>query len=246
MASPVQLYQQEMHNNLGFFATWLPSATIQIGDIGVFDSGRFRRVASLNELGIAQPELREGTPEDVSYSAAVNRKVGVDASAGISALGKGELSLAFTREGGYVFEAIALTQVEIADRLSMSASVLQAFSDGRWQKDWMLVDALYRAKSATILVSQDASSHIVLKANGPMLPTGIIPLADPKLGLSISSTSGRIVHVIAANTLHPLYSCLNVHDPLFGKPAMAAVRSRSTVQQGEPLARPQIDALLHS
>ena len=26
MASPVKLYQQEMHKNMGFFATWLPSS----------------------------------------------------------------------------------------------------------------------------------------------------------------------------------------------------------------------------
>ena len=41
MASPVKRYQQEMHNNLGFFATWLPSTAIALGDIGVLQSGRF-------------------------------------------------------------------------------------------------------------------------------------------------------------------------------------------------------------
>lgn len=34
MASPVQRYQQEMHENIGFFATWLPGDLLELGDIG--------------------------------------------------------------------------------------------------------------------------------------------------------------------------------------------------------------------
>jgi hypothetical protein len=52
MASPVKLYQQEMHSNLGFFANWLPGDPIEVGDVGVLESGRFRRVVSLEDLGI--------------------------------------------------------------------------------------------------------------------------------------------------------------------------------------------------
>ncbi|MEO7405100.1 MAG: hypothetical protein ABIU95_15665, partial [Burkholderiales bacterium] len=117
MASPVKLYQQQMHKNMGFFATWLPSSTIELGDIGVFDGGRLRRVGSLKELGIAQMGVREGTAENVSYSASAKRTDGISAGAGTAVpAATGELSFKFTSEGGYVFEALAMRQVEIADR----------------------------------------------------------------------------------------------------------------------------------
>jgi hypothetical protein len=247
MASPVKLYQQEMHKNMGFFATWLPSSTLELGDIGVLDGGRFRRVGSLSELGIRHPEAREGTAENVSYSASAKRSDGITAGAGTAVpLASAELSIQFTSQGGYVFEALAMKQLEIADRLALAASLLQAYEKGQWQKEWLLVDSLYYAGSATILVSEDTTSEIVLKANAAALPLGSLPLADPRLGLAVASSSGKIVHVVAANNLRPLYSCVKVRDPLlFGKPSVVPVRGRAD-QNANALGRPGIEDLLDS
>jgi hypothetical protein len=247
MASPVKLYQQEMHKNLGFFATWLPSSAIELGDIGVLEDGRLRRVGSLKELGIAPMEVREGTTENVSYSASAKRTDGLNAGAGVVVPAvSGELSFTFTSEGGYVFEALGMRQIEIADRLALATSLLQAYEKGQWQKEWLLIDALYSAASATILVSEDTSSEIVLKAAAGVLPLGALPLADPRLGLSVASSSGKIVHIVAANNLRPLYSCVKVRDPLlFGKPSVAPVRGRAD-QNAHALGRPGIEDLLDS
>jgi hypothetical protein len=247
MSSPVKLYQQEMHNNLGFFATWLPSTAIALGDIGVLEGGRFRREASLKEFGISQPDVREGTAENVSYSASAKRSDNISGGAGTAVpLASGQLSITFTSEGGYVFEAIKMRQMEVADRLTLASSLLKVYEEGRWQKEWLLIDALYRAESATILVSEDTSSEIVLKASAGALPSGLLPLADPKLGLGIASASGRIVHIVAADNLRPLYSCVKVRDPLlFGKPRVVPVRGRAD-QHANVLGRPGIDELLNS
>jgi len=247
MASPVKLYQQEMHNNLGFFATWLPSTAIALGDIGVLEGGRFRRVASLNELGIGQPDVREGTAENVSYSASATRSDKISASTGTPVpLANGELAITFTSEGGYVFEAIQLKQLEVADRLTLASRLLEAYEAGRWQKEWLLIDALYRAESATILVSEDSSSEVILKASAATLRTGLLSLADPKLGLGIASSSGKIIHIIAANNLYPLYSCVKVRNPFpFGKASVMPVRGRAD-QHSTALRRPDINDLLNS
>jgi hypothetical protein len=247
MASPVKLYQKEMHNNLGFFATWLPSTAIALGDIGVLEGGRFRRVASLKELGIVQPDVREGAAENVSYSVSAKRSDNISAGAATAVpLASGELLITFTSEGGYVFEAIKMTQMELDDRLTLASSLLKAYEEGRWQKEWLLIDALYRAESATILVSEDTSSEIVLKASAATLPSGLLPLADPKLGLGIASSNGKIVHIVAANNVHPLYSCVKVRDPLlFGKPSVVPVRGRAN-QHANALGRPGVDDLLNS
>ena len=247
MASPVKRYQQEMHNHLGFFATWLPSTAVALGDIGVLQGGRFRQVASLKELGIVQTDVREGMAENVSYSASAKRSDKISVGAGTAVpLASGELSITFTSEGGYIFEAINMKQMEVADRLSLASSVLKAYEDGRWQEEWLVIDALYRAESATILISEDTSSEIVLKASAAALPAGLLSLADPKLGLGIASSSGKIVHIIAANSLHPLYSCVKVREPLlFGKPSVVPVRG-SADQHPDALGRPGIDDLLNS
>jgi hypothetical protein len=246
MGSPVKLYQQEMHGKIGFFATWLPSSSIELGDIGVLEAGRFRRVGSLKELGISHPAVRTGQAEDMSYSAFAKRSDGASlGAASVVPVAKAELSIQFSSEGGYIFEAIGIRQIEIEEKFALEASLLQAHEQGRWQKEWVVVDALYAAASATIIVSENSQSEIVLKASAAV-PLGSLPLADPKLGLTVASSSGKLVHIIAANNLRPLYSCVRVKDPLlFGRPSMTAVRGRANEGVGA-LARPGIAELLDS
>ena len=52
MPSPVQRYQREMHENIGFYATWLPGDPMELGDVGIPSNGMFRKRSSLNDLGI--------------------------------------------------------------------------------------------------------------------------------------------------------------------------------------------------
>jgi hypothetical protein len=155
-----------------------------------------------------------------------------------------ELSIRFTQQGGYVFEAVGIRNVEIADRIALAGRILSLYEERRWRKEWLLVDAVYVAASGTIIVSEDSASEIRLNVTGSV-PLGALPLADPKLGLSISSSSGKIAHVIAQNDLRPLYSCLKVHDPMFGSASLVPVRGMEK-QAVERLTRLDIRELLES
>jgi hypothetical protein len=245
MASPVKLYQKEMHSNVGFFATWLPASILELGDLGVLEAGRFRRVGSLGELGVPHADIRQGAPENMSYSASAQREVASSLGASTTVpVAKAELSIRFSQQGGYVFEAASIRHVEIADRMKLAKNLLAAYNQGRWQKEWLIVDAVYKAASATIIVSEDSASEIVLRASGDV-PLGPFPLADPKLGLSVSASSGKVVHVIAESELTPLYSCLRVSDPIFGAPSVTPVRGPGD-PTASPLTRLAVEDLLES
>ena len=124
------------------------------------------------------PAAREGTAENVSYSASAKRSDGMTADAGTAVpLASAELSIQFTSQGGYVFEALAMKQLEIADRLALAASLLQAYEKGQWQKEWLLVDSLYYAGSATILVSEDAIRCSL--ASPAWCPCAAVPIRMP-------------------------------------------------------------------
>jgi hypothetical protein len=245
MPSPARLYQQEMHNNVGFFAAWLPSDTNEIGDIGVFENGQFRRQGSLRELGISSPGAREGEAQKMSYSASVDRRVvGTASATAIAPVAGGELSIRFSQQGGFVFEAEGVRKIEIADRISLANQVLDLYRNTVWKAEWHLIDAVYTAASATVLVSEDSSSEIVLRANAAAVPTAW-PLTDAKLGLSVSSSTGRVACIIAAAGLKPLYSCVKIRSHFFRDPSLEAVRGMET-NPSDVLARPGIDALLDS
>lgn len=245
MTSPVKLYQREMHNNVGFFATWLPSSILELGDIGVLEAGRFRRVGSLHELGTAFGDVRKGAPQDMSYSASAERRLQSSAGAKTNLpAAKAEVAIHFTRQGGYLFEAAGIRNVEVSDRMALGSAILSLHEQGRWQEKWVLVDAVYEAQSATIIVSEDANAELVLNASGNV-PIASVPLADPSLGLSVSSVSGKVVHVVAQSGLSPLYSCLKLRAPLFGAPSVSSVRGLQA-NPIDALARCDIEGLLDS
>jgi len=246
MSSPVKLYQRELHTNLGYFATWLPSDAIQLGDIGVLQSGRFHKLASLQELGIPCVAGNPGRPQAINYYSTADTRVNSSVGASAPGLAKAEVAIKFSRQGAFLFQALGVQSLDLADRTVVSAGILQAFEKQAWKNEWLVVDSVYLAESATVIVSEDAAAEIVLRANSA-LPLGALPLADPKLGLTVSSTTGKIVHVIAASGLHPLYSCLKLKDPLFGSPSVVAVRGASPAEGASgAFARPSLDELLDS
>lgn len=245
MASPVKIYQKEMHNNTGFFATWLPGDEIKIGDVGLFLDGRFRRMSSLKELGIPFTTSRGRSEQNVNYSSTHATKVSMGAGAEAIAVGKAEISIEFSQQGAFLFQASKLQLLELQNRASVGEQILQAYANKKWDSSWLLVESVHEAERATIIVSEDSSSGLVLAAKmDQALPS--VSLVDPKVSLSVTSSRGKIMQLIGNEKLHPLYSCLRVKAPLFGQPSVQPVRGFRGPDAAEALSRPGIAELLES
>ena len=246
MASPVRMYQEEMHSHLGFYPTWLPGDRIEIGDVGVLEGGRFRQLASLRELGIEYQASTGSAAQNVQYTSTQGTTIEVKAGAIASSVAQGEIKVEFARTGAFIFHATDLRLRQLETRLVVGKDIVAAYERGKWQKEWLLVEAHHVAACATVIVSEDSAASLVLSASasGPLTS---ISLADPKLGLTVSRTTGRIVHIVGASDLHPLYSCLRLKDRLFGRSVIEAVRGAVPGSGPEDVfARPSIDALLDS
>lgn len=244
MASPVKLYQSEMHDNLGFWPTWLPGDPHEIGDVGVLEGGRFRRLTTLAELGIATARDVEGASQDVQYTSSQGTTIKATAGAEVSSLAKAEIAVEFSRRGAFVFHASRLRQRRLGNLGGIGREIVRAHERGRWDGNWLVIEALHTADRATVIVSEDSSAGIVLEARAEA-PLVSISLADPKVSLTVGSTRGKIVHVVGAAGLHPLYSCVRLRTPLFGSPAVLPVRGMGSSDEA-PFSRPGIDELLDS
>ncbi|HJX53679.1 MAG TPA: hypothetical protein VJ801_13010 [Polyangia bacterium] len=244
MASPVKLYQKEMHDNLGFFATWLPGDPIEIGDAGVLKNGGFRREGSLAELGIRCDVSEGSSTQDVKYTSTSGTKLAFSAGANAAGVAKTEITIDFSREGAFVFHASGLRTRRLSNRMEVARKLLAAYRTAKWPKNWWLVEALHTAQRATIIVSEGNSAGVSLAASAAAIPS--VSLADPKITLSVTSTRGRLVHVVGAQGLRPLYACLRVEDPLFGEPRVEAVRGIGEPDDEPTLSRPIIEDLLDS
>jgi hypothetical protein len=245
MASPVRLYQTEIHTNLGFFPTWLPGDKIEIGDIGVLSGGQFRKMASLIELGIPF-EVNKGTARQyVQYTSSQGTKLTTTASGATAGLATSEIAIEFSKEGAFVFHASRLQALEMANRVAVSDALLKVHMNGKWNTDWLLVDTVHSSECATIIIAQESSAMLILGISAEH-PIASVLLADPSVSLSVKSTRGKITHIIGDKNLHPLYSCLRIKERVFGSTRVEPVLG-AIPQTGElELSRPGIDDLLNS
>jgi hypothetical protein len=243
MSSPVRTYQTEMHRNLGFFATWLPGDPIEIGDAGVLAEGRFRRLSSLRDLGIPYSQNEVGNSQSVQYTSADGTKIGSTTGATVKGIAKAQIEIDFSADGAFVFHATGLRARRIRDLTSVGHDVVRAYRKQRWRKEWLLVETLHTADCATIILSQDKSAKLVLTAKADAL-VSTLSLADPSIGLQVSSSHGKLVHVVGAQGLRPLFSCVRIEASFFAEPTIAPARGAGT--QTIEFERPQINDLLES
>jgi hypothetical protein len=246
MASPVQRYQQEMHENIGFFATWLPGDLLELGDIGTLKDGVFRKSSSLGELGIAFQASALGPSQNLQYASKSGTVVSVDSSIALpQPLGPtATIKVEFSSEGSFLFHASNVRNRRVENSAKLSRAVLQAWKNGKWKnKNWYIIESVHQADCATVIVSEDVSAGVTFNAKGTL--TGI-PLADAQVALSVSQSRGRMTQVIAGRNLRPLFSCLRVRQGWFSDSSVEPVRGE-TVNPGNSLfVRPGIVELLES
>ena len=243
MASLVTLYQQEMHGNVGFFANWFPGDPLEIGDVGILEKGRFRPMTTLKELGIDCVTSDGQTKQEMQYTSTQGTSIKTSLGAALTTGTKGEISIDFSREGAFVFNASGLITRRLENRMGVAKQILDSYENDIWNKDWVVIESLYIADCATIIVSEDRSSTIVLQASVDV-PISSIALSDPKIDLKVASTRGKIIHIVGEQGLHPLYSCFKLKDSWFSQPSIQPVRGTSS--QDIPLSRVNLSELLNS
>jgi hypothetical protein len=245
MASPVQTYQRELHENLGFFATWLPGDLLELGDIGVLKDGRFRKESSLQELGVSSQSSPLGPTQSLQYSSKNGTVISIDSSVPAPAPVdvSAKITVEFSSDGSFLFHASNVRNRRLENNARSADSLLDLWEKGAWDKNWYLIESVHHADCVTIIVAEDTSAGVTFNAKGSL---GGIPLANPKVELSIASARGKMTQVIAGRNLRPLYSCLRVKEGIFSGPSVQAVRGTGGGPPEAPLIRPGVAELLNS
>jgi TIR domain len=53
LSSVIRQYAKEIHDQLGYLPTWLPTAPVKVGDVGTVEQGIFTIMGTLSDFGIA-------------------------------------------------------------------------------------------------------------------------------------------------------------------------------------------------
>src|SRR5262245_15053805 len=143
MTSPARTYQTEMHRNVGFFATWLPTDPIAIGDVGLLLDGRFRKMSSLSELKIRFSLSDPGAKQNIQYTSNKGVKVDSSAEAGVAEIAKARVTIDLSTEGAFLFQASGVSARRLRNPGQVGRDILAAYRDRAWEKNWLVIEACH-------------------------------------------------------------------------------------------------------
>ena len=210
MASAVQVYTDEIHESLEYWATWLPNETIRLGDYGPVRDRVFHSEGSLSKLGIAFKVAPKGQPVDIQHISKGGVRYSIHGSTSATAgptlpLGQAGFELAFTRANATVFVARGARTSRVEDIDQLNRMLLDLVREGEFRGDHAVVTNVVEVDSATVFVASQAGARIALSA-GADIAAGLLDLANAALGLTVVSAEGLETEVVAAKKITPLFN----------------------------------------
>lgn len=234
MTELVELYSQGIKRKLkNYWAAWLPSAQFGIGDIGTLNGHLFEKVGSLRELRFKyylEPDS-DPSPLDLTSESGVSLsfKAAGETSSQFAHLGAGEagLRIEFGSEGAFILQAPETRDSEIADRFNLQRQIIEAFANGNWDKDWLVVTRVLKAASATVLVSRSSNASLELSAKAN-LAGNLAALGAADAGITVKHQQGDTLTMIGARNVTPLFQLSRLKTRFFAPPKLMTKSLRSS------------------
>jgi hypothetical protein len=168
MDAPRQ-YSEELRSELGFYPTWLPTDPIEIGTIGTFERGVFRKAGTLAELGIDVVLKVAASKHDFVKQRGLEFRAVLKGDATVAAV-DAALGVEFSasRSSAWAFAAAGAQLVEIENLMHVAAGVMDRRSAGVWRDEWLLVTELQRVDVLNVVVAQSKGASGRLTGKGKL------------------------------------------------------------------------------
>lgn len=234
MPTPAELYVKGIRKETKlYFAAWFPNEVLKLGDVGPLEGDFFRRTTSLDKLGISFSVRQDENPTPLEFisqqGTSFTTKIAGEANNAIPALptAKAGISLSFSNEGGYVFQAAESYEPTIEDIASLNEQLRVALKDGRWEKNWAVITKIVNVPYATYIISNSSDSELVLEADAD-LKQGIVDLGNASINLTWRKQTGAFVKMLGAKNISPFFQLARLKRPWpFGDPHLTTKMSRT-------------------
>jgi len=195
-------YCENIHKNIEpYYATWLPTVPVHLGDYGKMDGKIFIRQGNIKtDFGVDFTVEADTDSGDFEYKSSGTNAVNVNA--GAESVVKALLKISFTKAGEIFFVAANC----LADMMNNIPSVLEQLGPkfkAKKMKGYMVVTQVVKAGTSSIAVSSDKGGELDIEASTPALPT--IDLKNPQAQVSVKSEQNISFKVVAKGGLSPLF-----------------------------------------
>lgn len=205
MAAVYELYTKEMYTRTGYFAAWLPSMPVALGDVGVLKGNRFSKVTTLAQLGVPFRVGAASKPADVDYSTAeyvsVSPGVSVDVAGASGHVG---LDISFGRAGATLFQARGCVLESVENLPELERALLDLRRNRTWRSGYVVVTTVLRTGPTAIVVSDERGASMRVRVDAGAL-SAPMPVAAGLGHLDVTSRKGVTVEVLSREGATPLF-----------------------------------------
>jgi hypothetical protein len=166
-----QLYVSQMHDRVGFFATWPLNQEIKIGHYGPMKGKLFQPFAQLRGL-VAQEAPGKATHDyTISADRLLNAQAKALADAGVTQ-GNALLEVHFHSEAAVTFSAPESVVTRVSDIKALGERLVEMLHGESWNRKHGIVVEVTTAPMATIIASEKAGAEVKFEvaANTPVSP----------------------------------------------------------------------------
>ncbi len=222
MSNICDIYTKAVYTNLRpLFANWEPGKPIKLGDYGLLKKRTFNYLGNINQFGITFKIRKDNTRHNQKFTAGNSTDVTFIPRGEISPVGikciQASLEVDFKNENGVFFNAVECEHNLIENKSDVEKKILKLYEERKWKKNWVVITELIKSKSATILVSGNKFSSILLEASNNVQN---INLANASLRFKTKYTKNIGYSLITKDSLIPLMSLSKIQEKLFEEPVV--------------------------
>lgn len=194
-------YLEELRSELSAYPTWLPTDGIELGAFGHIVEGRFvptGRLADL-EIPVERLESTSGQP----FKKQRGMKLATNSTAELGAFDLSvNVSFEATSAYAWAFAASGVRKTEVKNIFEVNRLVVEAYKAGDWQRDWLLVTAVWSVDRLTLLVARSKQVTVQVNAKGAFAESLDVLLAETA---TLYYNSDDFFCVPGAKAVTPLY-----------------------------------------
>ena len=234
MKGPKTQYTNEMYKKFGYFATWEPNRPLELGDVGILRKNEFTRIFNISRRfdKIKFIELPDETPGDLDYNSEGSVSITLKLAGTIPQIGSvlteadAGISIEFSSDKSVVFKANETYTPSIDDTIKLGNQIIELYREGKWEKNWVVITEIVKAKSATIIISNKKDGKIELKANANVDIVDI-DIANAEFKFSPAFSRGLETRIIAQKGLTPLFKAMSIKSRFILSPIFTTKGLRS-------------------
>ena len=217
-----------------YFASWLPTVQVNLGDVGIMDGNHFTYVTNLKNLGIDFTVRPDTSPAKINLSSEngieITTKLAGETSEALSCIAEADAGIgyAFSKKGGFVVKASETYEPQIDDLIALGEDLKKAYESGKWEKNWAVVVRVVTSPYMSILISKEKDANIQIAAKGDVSVKSI-DIGDANLSLDIKHRKGAILELLGSRNATPFFQLAKLKGLFINSPHFVPMSKQLSV-----------------